>query len=146
VGYSTAVVCGERKRKRNRELRLEKVEVRVHGRGANPGARVSFWLWAIAVVIAVVIAIPVVVVIETAVVAIPISGVVAAAFMARADPARAAVGRSGPIAVVPAISMAVGIPVAVDPEKLRAGLNGTYADDPRRRRCSEFNANGDLRP
>jgi hypothetical protein len=67
------------------------------------------------------IPIPVVVVISPTSVAVPISGEVAAPFVPGGYPTGAWVGRAGPVTGVPLISVFRWIPVALYPDKLRAG-------------------------
>ena len=93
--------------------------------------------------IAVVIVIPVMIVFEAAMRAIPVACVEAAAFMARADPTRAGVGRTSPISLVPNVTAVHRIPVAIDPGvfRSRADRNDIM---PRRRRRPDLNSNRDL--
>jgi hypothetical protein len=97
-----------------------------------------------AVVISVVIVVPVVVMIETAMRAIPIAGIEAATFVTRADPMRARVRRTGPVATMPDVAAIYGIPVSVNP---KVAWSGACWHDvvARRGRRSDLNANGDLR-
>jgi hypothetical protein len=99
---------------------------------------------AVAVVVAVMAVVPVVIVLETSVFAVPIAGVVAAAIMTWANPMSATVWRPGPVSAVPAVTMAVRVPVAVHPEELRSGLLGAYANDAWWRWGADFDANGYL--
>ena len=94
--------------------------------------------------IAVVVVIPVMVVLEAAVRSVPIAGIEAATFMARSDPARAGIGRAGPVATMPDIMTAYWIPIAVDPGVFRPR---TYWYDivARRGRRPNLNADSNLR-
>ena len=96
-----------------------------------------------AIVIAVMVAIPAMVMIEAAMRTIPVAGVEAAAFMARADPVRAGVRWTSPISFMPDVAAVYGIPVALDP-----GEFGTRAnrDDvmPRRWRRPDLNSDHNL--
>ena len=95
------------------------------------------------VVIAVVIAIPVMVVVESAMRAIPVAAVEAAAFVARADPARAGVRRTSPVTLMPNVVTARRIPVAINP--CVAGSGADRNDRmPRRRRRPDLDSDGDL--
>jgi len=91
-----------------------------------------------------VLVVPLVVVVNVSVRAIPITGVEAATFVARSNPARATVGRAGPIAFMPAIAAGVGIPVTADPEELRAGLSGHDDDGARWWGRANLNTDGNL--
>ena len=96
-----------------------------------------------AVVISVVIVIPVMVVFETTMRAVPVAAVEAAAFMARADPIRAAVRRTSPIAAMPDVVAVEGVPVACNPSKLRARAD-RYDVMSRRRRRADLNSDSYL--
>jgi hypothetical protein len=94
-------------------------------------------------VIAVVIMIPVMVVFESAVRAIPVAAVEAAAFMARADPVCTGVGRTSPISLMPNVVAVHRIPVAINPR-----VPGSRADRnhimPRRGRRPDLDSDRDL--
>src|SRR5215467_8381875 len=96
-----------------------------------------------AITVAIVITVPMVVVFETAAVAIPVTAVEMAAFVARADPACAHVGRTSPIAAMPDVTAVDGIPVTVNPY-----IIGTWPDRDdvmaRRRGRADCNADGNL--
>src|SRR5262252_5897268 len=96
-----------------------------------------------AVVISVVVVIPVMVVFETTVRAVPVAAVEAATFMARADPIRAAVRRTGPIAAMPDVAAVGGVPVAFNPDKLRARAD-RYDVMSGRRRSADLNSDSRL--
>src|SRR4030095_1991042 len=74
---------------------------------------------------------------------VPVAGVEAAAFMARANPARARVGRTGPISLVPDVVAVHRIPVAIHPCIF---WPRTYRNDvmPRRWRRPNLNSDRDL--
>jgi len=72
-------------------------------------------------VIPVAIAVPTMVVLAAAVFAVPVASVKAFPVMTRSYPARAFVGRTSPISVVPPITTPNGIPITVDPNIARAG-------------------------
>ena len=94
--------------------------------------------------IAVVVVIPVVVVFETTVRTVPIPGVEAPAVVTRSDPMRALIRRARPVAPMPDIVAAYGIPIAIDPEVAGSGT-GRHNVMARRRRRSNLNADGHLR-
>lgn len=96
-----------------------------------------------ATMVAIMVVIPMMVMFEAPAVAIPVAVVIAATFMARANPTRASVGRQRPIAAVPAIMMSVGIPIAINPEVLRTRAH-RYDIVARGRRRPDFNADADL--
>src|SRR5882724_1136533 len=83
----------------------------------------------IATVIAVMVVIPFVIVLDTAVRAFPVTVVEPLPIMARAHPARTLIRRAAPIAFMPTIVAAGGIPVAANPCKFRTGLCGNHGDD-----------------
>lgn len=99
-----------------------------------------------AAAVTVAIAVPVMVVLEVAARTIPIAGVVAAAFVARNDPTGTFIRRTRPVAAMPDVVAADGIPIAFDPGVLifRAGANRTDRVDARWRRRSDLNTNGNL--
>jgi hypothetical protein len=88
--------------------------------------------------------VPVVVVLDAAVLAFPIAAVEALTVMTRAYPASALVGRASPIAAMPAIVAANGIPVAIDPEELRAGADRANSNDARRGRGTDYDSDRNL--
>jgi lysylphosphatidylglycerol synthetase-like protein (DUF2156 family) len=98
----------------------------------------------IAAMIAVTIAIPFVIVLEAAVISVPITGIKPLAVVTRADPVGALVGRSAPVAFVPAIVSAHGIPVTINPDEVRARLRGKHSDHTRRWRRTNGDTNHDL--
>ncbi len=94
--------------------------------------------------VAVAVAVPAVIVLEASAVAFPISGVELLAVMPRRDPTGPWVRRTRPVAIVPSPAMAVGIPVAVDPDKLGTRTRGHHSHHARRRRRTDANPNRDL--
>jgi len=96
-----------------------------------------------AVVIAVVLVIPVMAVFEAAVRTVPIAGIEASAFVARADPMRTLIRRASPVAAMPEIAAVHWIPVTVNPEIARPGAH-RHDIVARRRRRADLDANGDL--
>src|SRR5262245_28542045 len=90
------------------------------------------------------IAIPVVVMVEASAWTIPITAVEAAAIMARSNPMRPDVGRTAPVAFVPAVVTGNRIPIAADPDEVGSGLRGHYDDCTRRGRRADLNADGYL--
>jgi len=71
------------------------------------------------VVVAVVLLIPMMIVFDAAVRAIPISAIVAAAFMAPCDPMRTRIRRTRPVTGVPNVAAIYRIPVAINPHVVR---------------------------
>ena len=57
---------------------------------------------------------------KSAAVAVPIAAVIESALEARTDPVRAGIWNTGPVTFVPAVMPAYGIPVAFNPDKIRA--------------------------
>ena len=96
------------------------------------------------VVITVVIAIPVMVMIETAMRAVPIACIETAAFVTRADPMSALVGRSGPVTAMPDVAVIHGISVSLNPKVAWSGAHRNNIVAWRGRR-PDLNADGDLR-
>jgi hypothetical protein len=92
----------------------------------------------------VMVSVPAMIVIESPAVAVPISGVPAIAIVPRFNPARTDVGRTGPIAVVPAIPAVDDVPVAVDPDVLRPGTRRKDSYDAWRGRRSDSNPDRNL--
>jgi hypothetical protein len=101
---------------------------------------------AVAVMVAaVVIVIPSVVVFYAAAVAFPVTGVKAFTIVARADPAGSSVRRPRPVALMPAVVAADGIPITADPYEIWSGLRGQNGYSAGRWRCANSNTNSDLR-
>ena len=94
--------------------------------------------------IAIPAAVPTVVMVSPAAVSFPITGVKLATLIARSNPARAAIRRPGPIAVVPAIAPSIGVPVAIDPHVVRAGRSRPSVYHPGWRRGTDSDAYGKL--
>lgn len=92
----------------------------------------------------VVLVIPFMVMIHATPGAIPVAGKIPATFVARANPTSADVGRAGPIAFMPVVMSADGIPVAGDKDRLRFGLRRHHNDSPRRGWSADLNADGNL--
>jgi len=97
-----------------------------------------------AVVADFVLVVPFVIVVNVSVRTIPITGVEAATFVARSDPARSTVGRAGPVTFMPAVVSGNGIPVAFDPEKVRRRLIGHDDDGARWWRRANLNTDVNL--
>jgi hypothetical protein len=96
------------------------------------------------VMVALVIVVPAVVVLDAAVLAFPIAAVEALTVVTRAYPASALVGRARPIAAMPTIVAANGIPVAIDPEELGAGADRANGNDARRGRGTDYDSDRNL--
>ena len=101
-------------------------------------------VFTVPVVVALVFTVPVVVVLDAAVLAFPIAAVEALTVVTRAYPASALVGRASPIAAMPAIVATDGIPVAIDPEELRAGADRANSNDARRGRGTDYDSDRNL--
>jgi hypothetical protein len=97
-----------------------------------------------AVAVPVVVVIPVVVVLQSPAIAIPVPHKILSTFMARADPARAGIGRPRPIALVPLVVLSVGIPIALNPHKVRSGACWNHGQHSRGRRSSDVDSNRNL--
>src|SRR5689334_16630271 len=91
------------------------------------------------------IAVPSMIVVEPAAVAIPITFEELSSLIARTYPMRSAVGRTGPISVMPPVPSSNRIPVTVYPEVIRPGGSRTHPDDARRRRRANPYADRHLR-
>jgi len=89
----------------------------------------------------VMVAIPTVVVLHTPAFTVPVANVIVSAFPAGSDPACRRVGDARPVAVVPLIVVAYGVPVAFNPHKIGAGSNRTDSHHTRRRRSSDGDSN-----
>ena len=99
----------------------------------------------IATVIAVMVVIPFVIVLDTALPAFPVTVVEASFIVARADPAGTLIRRAAPIAFMPAIVPAHGIPVTINPNKLRTRAWRVHVYDSRLRRTTDSDADSNLR-
>ena len=88
----------------------------------------------IAVAVPIVIAIPMVVVIETPAIAIPISIIELSALVPGSHPSRTRIGGASPVSFVPFVMAAYGIPIALDPYKIRPRLSRQHSDYSRARR------------
>jgi len=83
-----------------------------------------------------VIAIPAMVMLDPAPVTLPVAREEAFAIMPRPDPTRADIGRTSPVALVPAITTSLSIPVGVDPDILGTRPGGHYKMSRRRWRAN----------
>jgi hypothetical protein len=95
-------------------------------------------------VIAVVVMVPIVIVFDSAMISVPVTGVVAMAVVARSDPTGASVRRPAPVAFVPVIMSGFGIPIAANPDEFRSRLSRHHGYRARRRRSANRNADGNL--
>jgi hypothetical protein len=77
--------------------------------------------------IAVTVTVPTMIVFTPAMISIPIADVVLRAVVARLYPAGAGIGRTRPVAVVPLVVMADWVPIAWNPNELRARWRGQRA-------------------
>jgi hypothetical protein len=91
-----------------------------------------------------VVMVPMVVMLEMAAIAVPVACVIPAAFMARTDPAGSRVWRARPIAPMPSVMPSVGIPVAVNPDKLRPRTWRKHANHAWGRWRPDADSNGNL--
>lgn len=89
-------------------------------------------------------AIPVMVVVNPSAVSTPIANVILAAFVARADPRGAFIGRPSPIAFMPSVAPAFRIPIPVYPIVIRTRGVWTYANHPGTRRLTNPDSHGYL--
>lgn len=94
---------------------------------------------------AVAIVIPVMVVLYATAGAVPISGEIAAAFIARNDPSGAGIWHARPISGVPGVAMSDRVPVAFYPREIGAGTHRANPKYAWRRRSAYRNSDGDLR-
>jgi hypothetical protein len=94
--------------------------------------------------VAVPLAVRSMIVLDAAVLAFPIAAEEALTVVTRAYPASALVGRASPIAAMPAIVATNGIPVAIDPEELRAGADRANSNDARRGRGTDYDSDRNL--
>jgi hypothetical protein len=79
----------------------------------------------IAMVVAVPVAIPAVIVFDTTMLPTPIPFVELSAIIPRTYPASSLIGRPGPIAIVPAVTVSCGIPVTIHPNVISARTDRT---------------------
>jgi len=88
------------------------------------------------------IAIPirVVIVIAPTSIAVPIPGEVAAPLITRGYPTGVGVHGTGPVTRVPLVVISLWIPVALDPDKLRAGSRRQDPDNTRGRRRANLDS------
>src|SRR5690348_13783534 len=97
-------------------------------------------------IVAVVTTIPVVVVRKVAARGIPIPGEIPLAVMMGPNPDGAFEGRTGPVALVPAVAMSDGIPIALNPNETGARSVRLDVHDGRRRgRRANLNADRNIR-
>ena len=94
--------------------------------------------------IAVMVMIRAVIVVDVAAVAIPVSRVKLIAVVTRIDPARAFIGWPRPIPGVPYVAAAYRIPIPVDPDEFGSRPLRNDANDARRRRRPNPDADGKL--
>ena len=97
-----------------------------------------------AAMIAVVIFIPTVVVFYAAAFAFPVAVIEAFAVVTRTNPARACVRRARPVAFMPAIMSAHGIPITANPDEFRSGLRWKDSNYARRGWRADPDADRDL--
>jgi hypothetical protein len=95
-------------------------------------------------VIAVAVSIPAMVVLAAAPVPIPVAFIKTFPVMTRSYPARAFVGRTSPITVVPPIPAPNGIPIAVYPDIAGSGKRWPYSNHSRRGRRTDPDSYSDL--
>jgi hypothetical protein len=100
---------------------------------------------AISIVIAFAIVIPFVTMLKTAAIAFPVTMVVELALVAGMDPACAGIRGASPISFVPAIMAVHRIPVAFNPDKIRARWLRRLNYYSRRRRRTDSDADTNLR-
>lgn len=91
---------------------------------------------AVMAIVAIMSSIPAMIVVEPAVITIPVTVEEALSIVTRTHPARAGIGRPGPVAVMPSVVWPGRIPVTIDPDVVGPGTRGQDANDARRRRRS----------
>jgi len=99
----------------------------------------------IPMVVSVAIPVPVVTMFESAPISFPVAIVELVALIARPDPASAIIGRACPIPFVPAIVTVYRVPVSIDPDVVGTWPWRPLAQNPRRWRRTNPNAEGNLR-
>jgi len=108
-------------------------------RSADPSGLVV-----IVAVVTITIVVRLVVVLETAMVAIPVTGVVAVAVMMRRYPMSTGIGRTCPVAGMPVVVAVYGIPLAINPQEVRPRGDWPDGKDVRRGWRSNLDADRDL--
>src|ERR1700675_4389309 len=85
------------------------------------------------------VAVPTMVVVEASAVAFPIPFKKHLPIVARSDPARAGVGRPGPVTIMPSVAVPGRVPVTIHPEEVRSRSPWPDANytGPRRRADSD---------
>jgi hypothetical protein len=101
-------------------------------------------VFAIPAMVAFAIVIPFMAVLKAAAIAVPVAVVEESALEAWTDPAGAGIRSTSPVALVPTIMPPDGIPVAFNPEKIRARSRRWLNDDSWRRRGTDSDAHTDL--
>ncbi len=94
--------------------------------------------------VAIMIAVPAMVVFETAAIALPVARKEALSIMTRCNPDRTCVRWASPVSGMPPIMVAHGIPIALDPNKVRARTYRLNPNDPRGRRRTDPHSDGNL--
>jgi len=97
------------------------------------------------IIIAAMIVIPFVVMVKAAMIAFPVAPVIEPSLVAWSNPTGASVRRTSPIAFMPAIVPAHGIPVTINPNKLRTRAWRVHVYDSRLRRTTDSDADSNLR-
>lgn len=98
-----------------------------------------------AVAVPVVVMVPAVVVLEAAVVAVPVTGEVVLAVVARRYPPCARIRRASPVSGMPPVVMSDGIPVAFHPHKIGPRSRRNDRQHAGRRRRADLDSDGNLR-
>jgi hypothetical protein len=96
------------------------------------------------VAVPVAVMIPVVVVLQAASIAVPVAYKILAALVTRPYPAGSSVWRTRPITVVPSVVPSDGIPIALDPHKIRPRSWGKLANHARGRWRPDADSHGNL--
>jgi hypothetical protein len=98
----------------------------------------------IAAAVAITVMVPFVTMLDAAVRTFPVAVIEPLPIVPRTDPASAFIGRAAPVAFMPAIMSACGIPIAADPDEFRSGLLWNHGDDTRFGWSADADANRDL--
>ena len=102
-------------------------------------------LFAVTFLVPLAVVVPAMIVFQPAAVSVPVTCVKLLSIVARSDPSSACVGWARPVAFVPFIVVADGIPIPVYPCEFRAWALRYDANHARTRRRADSDANRNLR-